>query len=213
MPGPATEAIDERCRQLVPARAAGSAVRRARRRTAGRGAPVRPDADAARQGLPGDAGRSRPRGSRRGPRRPQQRAGGARPLHRTPAVRGGRRRLRRPGLVPRHRRRDARRSSGAGGRYPGRVRGPRAGKMEAVVPGHRLRPLHELHAVPELLPLRRLRRLEGRADPGPEPRQLQDRLPGLLAGFARRSRSCSPSTATGRSTAARFRPTTCAAKR
>ena len=59
----------------------------------------------------------------------------------------------------------------------------RAGRVEAVVPGHRLRPLHELHAVPDLLPVRRLRRLDGEADPGAEPDQLQDRLPGLLAGL------------------------------
>ena len=53
--------------------------------------------------------------------------------------------------------------------------------MEAVVPGHRLLALHQLHAVPELLPLRRLRRLGRQEDPGPESEQLQDRLSGLLA--------------------------------
>ena len=58
---------------------------------------------------------------------------------------------------------------------------PQARQVEALVPGHRLRPLHQLHAVPELLPVRRLRRLASRQDPGPEREQLQDRLPRLLA--------------------------------
>jgi hypothetical protein len=54
-------------------------------------------------------------------------------------------------------------------------------RMEAVVPGHRLRPLHKLHAMPELLSVRRLRRGRREADSGAEQRQLQDQLPGLLA--------------------------------
>ena len=42
---------------------------------------------------------------------------------------------------------------------PGRVvRQPGRARLEAVVPGDRLQPLYELHAVPELLPVRRLRR-------------------------------------------------------
>ena len=53
--------------------------------------------------------------------------------------------------------------------------------LEAMVPGHRLLTLHELHAVSEFLPLRRLWRLAGQEDSGTEPEQLQDRLPCLLA--------------------------------
>ena len=80
---------------------------------------------------------------------------------------------------------------------------PASGRLEAVVPGHRLLALHQLHAVPELLPVRRLRRLGRQQDPGAEPGQLQDRLPGLFARLSRKSRSCSRSTATARSTATR----------
>ena len=39
--------------------------------------------------------------------------------------------------------------------------------LEAVVPGHRLLALHQLHAVPELLPVRRVWGFSGRQDPGP----------------------------------------------
>ena len=65
-------------------------------------------------------------------------------------------------------------------RGPDAPSGGAAGRLEAVVPGHRLLALHQLHAVSELLPLRRLRRLGGEQDSGAAPEQLQDRVSGLL---------------------------------
>ena len=57
------------------------------------------------------------------------------------------------------RRRGARYRSARGAiRRPSRHRPSGRGHLEAVVPGHRLLALHQLHAVPELLPVRRLRR-------------------------------------------------------
>ena len=55
--------------------------------------------------------------------------------------------------------------------------------METLVSGHRLRPLHELHAVLDVLPVRRLRSGRRQPDQGPAAGQLQDRLPGLLTGL------------------------------
>ena len=55
--------------------------------------------------------------------------------------------------------------------------------LEAVVSGDRLFALHELHAMSELLLVRRLWCFAGRQDPGAARKQLQDRLPGLLPGL------------------------------
>ena len=55
----------------------------------------------------------------------------------------------------------------------------------ALVPGDRLQPLHELHGVHRLLPVRRLRRGLARPDPGREPGQLQEGLPGVQPGLPR----------------------------
>ena len=96
------------------------------------------------------------------------------------------------GVVPAGRRH--RRSVRAGRRSRDGRRGNRARlrhgldhrrAVEALVPGHRLLALHELHAVPELLPVRRLRRVGRPQDSGAEPEQLQDRVPGLLARVSR----------------------------
>jgi hypothetical protein len=83
------------------------------------------------------------------------------------------------------------RGSNADGRPRRRAGEPRESRraqargVEAVVPGDRLRPLHELHAVPHVLPVRSLRRRPERQAHGPEPEQLQDRLPRLLARLPR----------------------------
>ena len=56
-----------------------------------------------------------------------------------------------------------------------RPRTPRA----ALVSGDRLQPLHELHGVHRLLPVRRVRRRRRGDDPGRAARQLPQRLPGV----------------------------------
>ena len=58
----------------------------------------------------------------------------------------------------------------------------RAGRP-ALVSGDRLQPLHELHGVHRLLPVRRLRRRLARPHPGREPGQLQEGLPGVQPGL------------------------------
>ena len=55
----------------------------------------------------------------------------------------------------------------------------------ALVSGDRLQPLHELHGVPRLLPVRRLRRRRAGPHPGREPGQLQEGLPGVQPGLPR----------------------------
>ena len=121
------------------------------------------------------------RRSRRAGRSPAPRPGPVRPAAADRSrVRDGRRRTfpfaRKCGGS---RRRDARRGRGRRGADQ------QARRLEALVPGHRLQPVHQLPAVPLLLPVRRLRRLEGQADRGAEGEQLQDRLPRLLARLPR----------------------------
>ena len=53
--------------------------------------------------------------------------------------------------------------------------------LDALVPRDRLQALHELHAVPVLLPVRRVRRRRERADRGAQRGEVQDQLPGVLA--------------------------------
>ena len=69
-------------------------------------------------------------------------------------------------------------------------------------------PLHQLHAVSLVLPLRRLRRRRGQADRGPRSAEVQDQLPGVLAGVPRGGDPLSRSTSTVRSTGTPSRPRT-----
>ena len=152
--------------------------------------------------------------ARRAQRHDAGRAAGARarPLHRR-AAGGSRRRHRRRGPLPRARRRRA------GGRRRARRRRRRrradaeAGRLEAVVPGHRLQPLHQLHAVPVVLPVRRLRRVEGQADRGAEARPTARPTARPARASARKWRSSSRSTRPARSTATRSTPPTSSARR
>ena len=87
------------------------------------------------------------------------------------------------------------------------------GAWKPWFPGYRLSTLHELHAVPEFLPVRGVRRVGRRQDSGAEPEQLQDRLSRLLPSLSRSGHHVSEVSSLGRSMAMKSMRTMSAARR